>query len=63
MSGLSMTELYSGVSSEIIAGQVYAGNVVFDLRLETRASNEEARFVVNDEYCGRLFENCEEIYG
>ena len=50
-------QLLQGTSPEIIGNQIWAGNVIFDLRLTERASSDEAHFVVNDENLRGLFKD------
>lgn len=40
--------LLPGTSPQIIRNQIYAGNVIFDLRITQRASIQEARFIADD---------------
>jgi|GEM_PF-4753578 len=48
-------QLLIGTSPGIIGNQIQVGNIIFDLRLTTRASSTEAQFVANEENLCWLF--------
>ncbi len=54
-------QLLTNTSPEIIGNQIWVDNVSFDIRLSTRASNDEAKFLVVGENLRWLFRNWTDI--
>jgi len=48
-------QLLTGTSADIISSEIWAGNVLFDIQLTTRASSDEVRFLANSSNLFWLF--------
>jgi hypothetical protein len=54
-------QLLAGTSPEIIRNQVLEGNILFDIRFTTRASNRESTFLANGERLCWLFKDWRDL--
>ena len=51
----------TGTSADIIRSQIWAGNVLFDIRLTTKPSSQDARFLARDSELLWLFKRCDDL--
>lgn len=57
----SRAQLLTGTSPDIISNQLWAGNVLFDIRMDTRPMSSELRYLVEGNWLQWSFKNCGDI--
>lgn len=57
----SRAQLLTGTALDIISGQLFAGNVLFDLRMDAQPTKSELRYLVEGNWLQWSFKNCVEI--